>query len=137
MYSVDPYKHFSDEEYLDIMNVKQDLFDVLHSIVKARLSVFNERACIVRMVSLDAAAQFAKDQLDFVYIDGNHSYKAVREDLEAWWDKVRSGGIVAGDDYDPISWPSVTKAVDEFFNKKGIKINHAPDLYRFYWVIKP
>tara|TARA_R110002020_G_scaffold111441_1_gene257100 strand:+ start:4312 stop:4971 length:660 start_codon:yes stop_codon:yes gene_type:complete len=32
---------------------------------------------------------------DAVFIDGNHSYEYVKKDLENYWPKVRSGGIVA------------------------------------------
>ena len=46
-----------------------------------------------------APAQFEDASIDFVYIDARHTYDAVMEDLEAWWPKVRPGGIVAGEDY--------------------------------------
>jgi cephalosporin hydroxylase len=37
--------------------------------------------------------------LDFVYIDGNHGYEAVLDDLAAWSPKVRTGGFISGHDY--------------------------------------
>jgi predicted O-methyltransferase YrrM len=54
---------------------------------------------IIKEFSMDAVKHFADESLDFVYIDGNHEYKFVKEDIEAWAQKVRPGGIVAGDDY--------------------------------------
>jgi hypothetical protein len=41
------------------------------------------------------------EKLDFVYIDGNHIFKNVAEDLWEWSRKVRKGGIVAGHEYLP------------------------------------
>jgi hypothetical protein len=66
--------------------------------------------------------------MDFVYLDANHRYDAVREDLHAWWPKVRKGGMLAGDDYGLIDeqWVDfghgrcrfgVKRAVDEFAKK--------------------
>jgi predicted O-methyltransferase YrrM len=62
----------------------------------------------LRTTSVDAAAQFEDDSIDWVFIDGDHRFSAVRADLGAWWPKVRSGGLVTGHDY---SWLSVRLAV--------------------------
>lgn len=48
--------------------------------------------------SMDAVRDVADDSLDFVYIDAHHSYPFVMEDIITWSRKVRSGGIVSGDD---------------------------------------
>jgi len=47
-----------------------------------------------------AADQIAAESLDFVYIDGEHTYDFVMVDLILWARKVKPGGIVAGHDYD-------------------------------------
>lgn len=56
-------------------------------------------ARIVRAESLAAAKDVPPASLDFVYIDGNHHFDFVMQDLIVWSSKVRSGGLVAGDDY--------------------------------------
>ena len=48
---------------------------------------------------MDALADFEDGSLDFVYIDGDHSFKYIAEDLVEWSKKVRSGGCVSGHDY--------------------------------------
>jgi glycosyltransferase involved in cell wall biosynthesis len=48
--------------------------------------------------SMDAVRDVPDNSLDFVYIDAHHSYPFVMEDIIAWSRKVRSGGIVSGDD---------------------------------------
>tara|TARA_B110001452_G_scaffold9585_1_gene8207 strand:- start:549 stop:1628 length:1080 start_codon:yes stop_codon:yes gene_type:complete len=60
---------------------------------------FGKKAELVRKSSTDAAKDFADGSVDFVYLDARHTYDAVWEDLEAWWPKVRAGGIMAGEDY--------------------------------------
>lgn len=63
------------------------------------------------------ASSLVPDSLDLVFIDGNHDYEYVKEDIELWLPKVRSGGILAGHDYDLIEnrFPGVKRAVDELF----------------------
>lgn len=50
------------------------------------------------MDSLKAASVFGDHSLDLVFIDADHTYRAVRADLEAWIPKVKSGGIICGHD---------------------------------------
>lgn len=47
-----------------------------------------------------AADRFEDESLDFVYIDGNHSYEWCVRDIAKWSAKVKVGGIVSGHDYD-------------------------------------
>lgn len=68
-----------------------------YQMARARLAPLN--ATIVRKFSTEAAREVPDRSLDFIFIDGNHVYDAVLEDLEAWAPKVRSGGLVSGHDY--------------------------------------
>jgi hypothetical protein len=65
--------------------------------------------------------------LDFCYIDGNHSFDFVMQDLIEWSKRVRSGGIVSGDDYyalDQKRWVGggVVEAVQAYVNAHRIPI---------------
>jgi predicted O-methyltransferase YrrM len=52
------------------------------------------------------------EPLDLVYVDGSHSDQGVRDDIEAWADSVKVGGVMAFHDYgNPLH--SVTSAIDE------------------------
>ncbi|MDP3697256.1 MAG: class I SAM-dependent methyltransferase, partial [Candidatus Taylorbacteria bacterium] len=57
-----------------------------------------------------------KEELDFVYIDGNHSYDYVKKDLELYWDKVKKGGALTGDDF---NIKDIARAVFEFSKEKN------------------
>lgn len=77
----------------------------------------------MKMTSLEAA-QIVKDRgirLDMIYVDGCHTYEAVKADLEAWVPLIKEGGIIAGHDYwlpgMDHSFPGVVKAVDEVVGK--------------------
>jgi len=62
-----------------------------------------------------AASKFADGSIDCVYIDADHSYEGIKRDFEAWYPKVRSGGIVSGHDYGANNdCPGVKQFIDEY-----------------------
>ena len=65
---------------------------------KARLGAFPE-VRIIKKYSMDAVKKFDDNSLDFVYIDANHEFPYVAEDIFYWAQKVKPGGIVSGHDY--------------------------------------
>ena len=67
--------------------------------------------------SVKASALFPDGGVDFCFIDGDHSRESVTADLNAWWPKVRPGGMLAGHDYrGEAPWLiGVTPAVHDFF----------------------
>lgn len=65
--------------------------------------------------SKEASLDFPDNFFDLIYIDGDHSYQSVKQDILLWIGKVKKKGIIAGHDY---NWSGVEKAVNEiFFNK--------------------
>jgi hypothetical protein len=76
------------------------------------------RRYVLREASPGAAARFKDGTLDFVFIDGNHVYQNVCDDIHAWWPKVRDKGLLMGHDYavgrDAEGVWGVQRAVDEF-----------------------
>lgn len=85
----------------------------------------HSRCCVLKAPSVLASTSFKDGSLDCVYIDANHSYEAVMQDLRHWWPKVRSGGLVSGHDYyNSIGaghYCEVEKACLEFFGSKNLK----------------
>lgn len=49
--------------------------------------------------STECVKEFEDASIDFVYIDARHDRKGVLEDLQAYWPKVKMGGVIAGHDY--------------------------------------
>lgn len=93
---------------------------------RERLEPFNVK--IIKKFSMDAVRDFEDESLDFVYIDGNHEYKFVKEDIEEWTKKVRKGGIVAGDDYymTRAGNMGVIQAVHEYVETHGYSLQLTP-----------
>lgn len=61
--------------------------------------------------------QFEDSSIDFLYIDGDHSFDGCYSDLKNWYPKLKQGGTILNDDY---SWDTVKKAVDLFCEEKKI-----------------
>jgi len=67
--------------------------------------------------SQDAGLNFPIS-VDFVFVDGAHDYRSVRNDITVWWEKLKAGGIMALDDYgSSILCPWVKPAVDDLFTE--------------------
>ena len=49
---------------------------------------------------MDVVKQFKDGSLDFVYIDANHEFRSVIDDISEWGKKVKVGGIVSGHDFE-------------------------------------
>jgi len=76
---------------------------------------FSPRLIVFEAASLDAAKEIHDGSFDFVFIDADHSYEAVKADIAAWRQKIRPEGWVTGHDYDPLRFPGVVRAVEESF----------------------
>ncbi|MES2308619.1 MAG: class I SAM-dependent methyltransferase [Verrucomicrobiota bacterium] len=125
LYSIDPWKEFG-EEYRDINNAPQNLHDQRYEGTKEKLSVFGKRSVIIRKTSLEAAAIFGVETMDFIYLDAQHNYDAIKADIEAWYPKVKKGGVLGGHDYlDGVFIGGifgVRRAVREFALEKKLEI---------------
>lgn len=105
--------------------------------VATRITSFaNDRRHIHHGLSADLAMQFRDQSLDFVFIDGDHSYEGCKQDIEAWWPKIRAGGWLCGHDYANDEFPfgqMVKRAVDEFANDFGLDVELGGN---FTWFIR-
>eukprot|EP00291_Cryptomonas_curvata_P016581 CAMPEP_0172155688 /NCGR_PEP_ID=MMETSP1050-20130122/2769_1 /TAXON_ID=233186 /ORGANISM="Cryptomonas curvata, Strain CCAP979/52" /LENGTH=189 /DNA_ID=CAMNT_0012824623 /DNA_START=176 /DNA_END=742 /DNA_ORIENTATION=+ len=102
LHLVDPWLEQDSKIYNDISNVAQkeqnDRFELVSKTMKSK---YPGRHRIHRNLSTEAVKNFQDRSLDYVYIDARHDYDGVKEDLEAWWPKLRDGGIFAGHDFVP------------------------------------
>ena len=111
LYLVDPYKPFPVPKGGLWMNGRQDICDQYFDIAKYNLEGFNN---IVWMLDFSYnIIDLIPDDIDFVYIDGDHRYEAVIKDINLFYPKLKKGGLLAGHDY--TSTPSVTNAVNDIF----------------------
>ncbi len=87
---------------------------------------------VIRAKSAEVSRWFPKEYFDLIFINANHSYKSIRQDIKCWLPRVRKGGIVSGHDYGSTKWPDCSRAVDEIFGKENININSD----KVWWVKK-
>ena len=122
LHLIDPWKHEPAPEYSAALyggraSGAQDEMDERYQGVLARFAEEIARGEIIvhRATSNVVLAQLPDASLDWVYIDGNHRYEFVVEDLELSLAKTRPGGLVTGDDYAEGGWweGGVKRAVDE------------------------
>lgn len=66
----------------------------------------------IRSLSKDAVKIFDDHSIDILFVDGDHSYDAVLNDISLYLPKIKNGGIISGHDY---NWISVAKAVKKIF----------------------
>jgi len=112
LYSIEPYPGRENVKYLRYL------------LVRRRLDFFGQRSVFIRDRSPEASRRFADESLDFVYLDGEHTYRMVSKELPAWWPKLRRGGYLLADDYGHKKYPGVVRAVDEFARKKDLKVTN-------------
>lgn len=93
LYSIDSWQFYSGYR----THVSQEELDGFYVDTHERLDPYG--VTIMREFSTEAAKRFEDGSLDFVYIDSNHDFLHVTEDIAAWSPKVRPGGIVSGHDY--------------------------------------
>lgn len=112
LYCIDPYVWYPDYTYYT-----NETFKDVEKRAHERMKGYNCE--FIKKYSMDAVKDFADESLDFVYIDGNHSYAYAKQDIEAWTPKVRKGGIVSGHDYTRSKSVGVKDAVNEYIQKHG------------------
>ena len=85
------------------------------SIAEKNLKPWNKKLIWTNKKSSDVVNIIKNNELDFVYIDGNHNYKYVLEDIKLYWPKLKNGGLMAGHDFKP-KFQGVIDAVVEVFD---------------------
>lgn len=111
-YLTDPYELYDDftltqSDWADKMDAKKT-----YDIAVKRLKGFDKKVVFVKKKSEDATSDIPSS-LDFVYIDGVHSYEYVKKDIELYYPKVKKGGIISGDDFGA-DFIGLCRAVTEF-----------------------
>lgn len=111
IYAIDPLKgnevfnetsECSWDEVLNQFNINTRFFDNIE---------------LIEEYSQYTVSKFEDKSIDFIYIDANHTYESVKNDLQLYLPKLKSNCVIAGHDYCDIKWPGVIKAVNEILGK--------------------
>lgn len=136
LYLIDPYKLYDEyDEGKKHYGIDQDPLDLVEREAQKRLEKYSDKIIWVKKMSTDALIDIPNN-LDFVYIDGNHQYEFVKKDIETYYPKIKLGGILGGHDmYNGFCFEhnGVVQAVAEFVVKNNLQLYvELPD----WWVVK-
>lgn len=110
----DPEQHA--KLYANHIALRGDPYKVFRKNLRAE--IIGKKVVPMRMRSVDAAnilgLEYGLGSFDFVFIDADHSYDGCLADIQAYFQLVRPGGVLAGHDY---HWESVERAVTHWFTK--------------------
>lgn len=92
--------------------------EICEGICQGRLYRWYHRIQMHKGKSNQVVKNFGVNSLDFIYLDAEHDYNSVKEDLSLWWSKIRyGGGILALRNYHK-SNEGLFRAANEFLQDK-------------------
>lgn len=127
LHLIDPWRHeegdrYQNSKYGGLGSDGQAIMEGRYEKVKERLAaeIRADQVEIHRELSSTASRGFEDSYFDWLYIDGNHLYECVKQDLELYCPKVKDGGYIVGDDYGAEGWweNGVQRAVDKFTSQR-------------------
>ena len=124
--SIDPYVDYVDWNGNNLTKLNEKFVETLN-----RMKPYGDRFRLIRKYSDDAINDFDDESLDFIFIDGLHTYDQVKKDLENFYPKLKKGGLFSGHDFHNIK--EVRDAVKEFAIKQGLKQIHSTLYDVWYW----
>jgi len=87
-----------------------------------RLKKYRDKITWLRMKSMEATSHILED-LDFVYVDGNHSYSYCYDDITKFYRKLKVGGVIGGHNFQ-CEFPDVIRAVSHFCLENNLKYHN-------------
>jgi hypothetical protein len=138
MYAIDsykPYVNFLKQEYdgipantTDEKQAEGVQWTAHHNV---KYSGHKDKVIFIQEESIDAAKQIEDNSLDFIFLDAHSTPDQVLEDINAWYPKIKTGGIISGHD-----WVSrqVRYAVQKFMVDN--KIENAVSTFDNVWLWK-
>ena len=131
LYAVDLWDtYFMDSRKLKNREMQDKCWEISHR----RLAPYN--VTYIRKPSVEGAKDIEDGSLDFVYIDADHTFDFVMQDLIVWAKKVRRGGIIAGHDYYRFRGAGVVDAVNTYTHAHQVQEWFVCDEREtsFFWV---
>ncbi len=137
-YLVDPWRRLDVPGYSVHGDEDQE---ARYNRVLSKAKLYHGRAIVKRMTSAESVVSFPDGFFDFVYIDANHTFESVREDIAFWWPKVKTRGVLAGHDYlegevGGVNY-GVKRAVGAFARMNGLTVRATLEKdYPSWWMVK-
>lgn len=139
LHLVDPWIKWPEMMYQDRTNEID--FEAALAKTNERMAQFPGRVEIHQLPSAAASRMFriAGKQFDFIYIDAQHSYESVTQDLRNWYPLLKRGGLMSGHDYlnryDKAWICEVELAVEDMLGR--VHVTPEEGGHPSWWFIKP
>ena len=101
-YMLDPWRHI--DEWHKPANEDDSTFEQFFQTAKTKTDFADNRRVILRGKTTEVANRIQENELDFAYIDGDHTLRGISIDLISCYSKVRTGGFIGGDDFSRTMW---------------------------------
>lgn len=98
-YMIDPWRHLADWD--KPANKPNDIFEGFYAETLAKTAAHAAKRIVLRGRTVEVADEIPDGALDFAYIDGDHTLRGITVDLLRIYPKIRDGGFIAGDDFNP------------------------------------
>lgn len=118
IYTIEPFKNVDGK--IEGFNQKNDYnWDTIYNEFQTNTRFFNNIS-LHKDFSYNVADKFEDKSMDFIYIDGDHSYDQVKQDLEMYLPKLKDNGVIGGHDYNKknkLYIKNTIRAIDEIVGK--------------------
>ncbi len=101
-YMIDPWRHLDD--WNKPANKNDRNFEKFFSETKEKTSFASDKRIVLRGKTTEVIEDISDGELDFAYIDGDHTLKGITIDLICLFSKIRVGGWIGGDDFSKTVW---------------------------------
>ena len=106
-YMIDPWRHL--DNWNKPANLTDNIFEQFLSETKSKTDFAEDKRIILRGKTTEVIEEVADGELDFAYIDGDHTLKGITIDLIRVYNKIRDGGCIGGDDFCKTVWQHGTE----------------------------
>jgi hypothetical protein len=107
-------------------NQPQEWHNANYENVIRLLKPYLDKVVLLRGISWAMARYINNESVDFISIDADHSYEAVKKDIAAYWPKLKKGGVITFHDYLAIEY-GVNDAVHQFASANGLEVHLLPE----------
>jgi hypothetical protein len=121
---IDPFTGYYGKSYDPFRKIDlKDHFTIVDKNISEN-NPYNHKYHLIKGKSNDVIEDFRNLNLeiDYLFIDGDHSYEGVLNDFNNYIEFIKKDGIIVFDNYNDSNWPEVTKAVDEILDNIDIKL---------------
>ena len=137
LHLIDPWKLQNDNMHQNSLygrNIEQNTLNLIFQLV-SKTFLNCDNIVIHRDFSKNILKKFDDNSFDWIYIDGDHTYSSVLNDLQISSQKIKKNGIICGDDYTLGYWwkDDVIRAVNDFSHD----FNYSIQLIHTQFLLRP